>query len=150
MPVLKPAHISDRTAIVGMLGPYLAELSPQTAQPAEYPYLDRYWEGGQSRWPYLILNEAVIAGFVLVNRHSLVDRPTDFAIAEFYIAPEHRRNGLGSAAFHEAISTHTGQWELCVSTDNQNGQPFWAKLLRPLKPEIIKTNLQTIYRFRSI
>ena len=51
-----------------------------------------------ARWPYLILADGHLAGFVLINDVSHSGRPLDFAVAEFFVVRKHRRGGIARAA----------------------------------------------------
>ncbi|HGH4788793.1 TPA: GNAT family N-acetyltransferase [Serratia marcescens] len=86
---LEQASLAQRPLLAAMLSDCLRELGVD----GDYPYLSLYWrEAG--RYPYLMLSDRQTAGFALVRR---IDSAT-VEMAEFYIKPEWRRNGMGQRA----------------------------------------------------
>ncbi len=74
------------------------------------------------------------AGFVMVR---LVDDwPQEerqiASIAEFYVLPEHRRRGVGTAAIHAVLADHrergTYEVEASILPGNEAARAFWAAL----------------------
>jgi predicted acetyltransferase len=113
------------SSIRAMMTPYLYELTPQ-ALPV-YPRLGLYWED-RNRLPYLIRVGGDDAGFALVRHHA----DTGFhEMAEFYVAPEHRRQGIGRAAARALLDRHPGWWHLQVLDDNAPAQAFWRDVMPP-------------------
>ncbi|WGL93369.1 GNAT family N-acetyltransferase [Serratia marcescens] len=113
---LEQASLAQRPLLAAMLSDCLRELGVD----GDYPYLPLYWrEAG--RYPYLMLSDRQTAGFALVRR---LDSAT-VEMAEFYIKPEWRRNGLGQQAAHALFAQHPGGWSLSVSQDNPRGLAFW-------------------------
>jgi predicted acetyltransferase len=53
-------------------------------------------------------------------------------IAEFYILPEKRRQGIGKRAVIEIFDLYPGNWELQVHARNKAAILFWEKVI-PLK-----------------
>lgn len=93
---------------------------------APYPYLDSYWTEGD-REPLLIRAGGKLAGFALVNAFAHSGLPTDFSMAEFFVARKYRRAGVGLAAAAEIIRARPGQWEIAVARKNVAAQPFWRR-----------------------
>lgn len=132
---LQPASREDRATIANLFQLYVHDFTEQWAgtergelQPdglfPPYPHLDSYWREA-ARWPYLILADGHLAGFVLINDVSHSGRPLDFAVAEFFVVRKHRRGGVGRAAARLAIQNRPGQWEMAVSRRNPGAQAFW-------------------------
>lgn len=131
-----PATLTDKPIIAAMLqGPYLRELSAYFAPgepPAEwyeYPYLDNYWQESEERFPFLITVDGDIVGFAFVNRYSRLDTDNTWSIAEFYVAPDFRREGVGSAAAKRVLRQFTGDWEVAVLTGNDPAMTFWQRVI---------------------
>ncbi|BEM13977.1 hypothetical protein SM14VA7_18030 [Serratia marcescens] len=82
---LEQASLSQRPLLAAMLSDCLRELGAD----GDYPYLPLYWRE-VGRYPYLMLSDRQTAGFALVRR---LDSAT-VEMAEFYIKPKWRRNGL--------------------------------------------------------
>jgi predicted acetyltransferase len=74
---------------------------------------------------------------------------TDFAMAEFYIIPEARQDGLGQIAASAAFAQHTGQWELGVVNANTGGYEFWNRVLAKYTATQITNGPETIFRFQT-
>lgn len=127
------AALSDKTIIKVQLTPYLRELRQYGEVDDDYPYLDRYWQAGESRWPYLIRAGEDVAGFALVNAHSVTTQPVDFAMAEFFVRREQRGKGIGLAAAEALFARHPGSWEVAVMAGNHPARNFWKRVLQRLQ-----------------
>lgn len=109
-----------------LLDDYLAELAQFGEVDLVYPWLDAYWQPGEKRWPYVIAEgDRQIIGFALVNVHAPSGEPVDYAMAEFYVAPEARRSGVGRAAAESVFHRHPGTWELSAMHSNAGARRFW-------------------------
>jgi predicted acetyltransferase len=127
-----PAALSDKPIIKEQLTHYLRELSQFGDVGEDYPYVDRYWQAGGQRWPYLIRLGAEVAGFALVNTHSATPQPVDFAMAEFFVQSEQRGAGIGLAAAEALFARHPGRWEIAVMVGNHPARRFWQRVLERL------------------
>ncbi|MDQ1080717.1 GNAT family N-acetyltransferase [Pseudoroseomonas cervicalis] len=108
---------ADRALLQDMLARYRTEMG----EPPDDPWLDSYWaEAG--RLPFLLCEGRAVAGFALVNRWSCLGLPLDHAMAEFYVAPAHRRSGLGRWAARWLFAALPGQWEVAALP---TALPFW-------------------------
>lgn len=94
----------------------------------DYPYLDRYWKEA-GRIPLFIRYEEDIAGFALINKVSVLDRPLDYSMAEFFILRKYRRGNVGSKAVLNILSAYPGNWEIPVTSYNTPAQKFWKNVL---------------------
>src|SRR5262249_27241118 len=108
---IRPAEIEDQATVRGQLYAYLKELSAFGSVEETYPYFEDYWKE-PTRWPYVIEVDHVSIGFIFVNQWSPSGRGTDYAMAEFYIAPLWRRRGHGIDAACQVLRNHCGQWEI--------------------------------------
>jgi predicted acetyltransferase len=110
-------------AIRAMMTPYLEELT--TGGLTVYPRLALYWQDAD-RTPYLVRVGAEDAGFALVRRHAA----TDFReMAEFYIAPAWRRQGIGREAALALFGRQPGWWHLQILETNTAAQAFWRRVI---------------------
>ena len=153
---LRPVSLGDKPALRTMFDAYLIELAamvdPRRLQgdPAAYGYFDAYWQEAARR-PFWILDDGARAGFLLINTHSPSGLGCDHAIAEFCIAPDRRRAGLGMAAAKAAFGLAAGWWELQVYRANPAGLAFWPRAIAQAKPgdwEILEQADRVIHRFR--
>ncbi len=104
---LEQASLAQRPLLAAMLSDCLREL------------------GVDGDYPYLMLSDRQTAGFALVRR---LDSAT-VEMAEFYIKPEWRRNGMGQRAARALFARHPGGWSLSVSQDNPRGLAFWRTVV---------------------
>lgn len=93
-----------------------------------YPYLDSYWED-TGRAPFLVYVDGRIAGFVLVNEHSLISLPHTKSIAEFFIMRKYRGKGVGRQAALAVFEKFPGPWEVAQDEKNPNAQKFWHSII---------------------
>jgi predicted acetyltransferase len=98
-----------------------------TKNPGEYKYLDNYWEK-ENRFPYFIEVDNKIAGFVLVNGHTLVNKDGK-NIAEFYVKKEFRKKGVGKMISFRVFDLFKGSWEVRQIKENILAQKFWKKVI---------------------
>ena len=140
--MLQPPTPAQRSLLEQLLQFYLhdfSEFAPRHTPYGEvdangrFPYppgLDAYWTD-PACVPLLIQADGAIAGFVLLNRWSALDRPLDHAVAEFFVLRKHRRAGIGTLAAHSAFRRHPGRWEIPVADYNPAAPP----LLAPCRPD---------------
>jgi len=96
-----------------------------------YPRLGSYFIDTDRRFPFLIRDEAGIAGFALVTVGSPAsDDPETRDIAEFFVLRGKRRTGVGAAAARMVWKTFPGSWTVRVSEGNRGALPFWSELVR--------------------
>ena len=102
-----------------------------------YTYLDSYWED-TDRHPFLVTYNGEIAGFSLVNTHSLLGNTDTYSIAEFFILRYLRNKKIGQTAAKQIIKTFPGKWEVSQTKENKKAQDFWLKLVKSLVNENFK------------
>jgi predicted acetyltransferase len=143
---IREAQTSDRDRLDALLARYLRELAQYGNAPAatrldRYPYLDAYFaESG--RHAFLIRSDDKIAGFVLVR--DPVSTGTVWQVAEFYVAPESRRMGIGRAAVISIWRQFPGEWELQVHLRNETARQFWKSCV-----EIVTDGSPTVRKIEA-
>jgi predicted acetyltransferase len=116
--------LSEKENLRKMIFEYQKELL-HTENPGDYKYLDSYWQD-EDRFPFYILVDDKIAGFVLVNNHSLfIENASN--IAEFFIHEQFRKRSIGRAAAGEVFTKFQGNWEIRVLDENTAAKSFWRK-----------------------
>jgi len=110
----------------------------------EYPYFEAYWSD-QSRHPYFIMHNNAIAGFCLVNMHT-TEIDSGYSMAEFYILPEYRRQGLGKKAALEVFGLYEFNWEIKELKTNTRAISFWRNTIQ----EIAGSNYVETETFDSV
>ncbi|MFN7252903.1 MAG: GNAT family N-acetyltransferase [Anaerobacillus sp.] len=100
----------------------------------EYLYLDHYWTSKsieeEGRIPYLLKVNGNLAGFVLINNVSCLNRKDiTYTIAEFFILRKWRRKGIGKLVAFKVFSRHAGKWEVAQERENTKAQIFWRSVI---------------------
>ncbi|MDC0764176.1 GNAT family N-acetyltransferase [Brevibacillus sp. AG] len=131
---IKRATLDEKETLSNLLQFYIYDFSEfmdlqieDNGKFGEYP-LNEYWTDCY-RFPYLILLNEKIAGFVLVK---LINRDEDdsyFSIAEFFIMKRFRRSGLGKQVAKDIFNMHKGPWEVYQIDSNEPAQHFWKKTI---------------------
>jgi predicted acetyltransferase len=96
-----------------------------------YDHLDTYWHE-PGRVPLLIRADGCIAGFVLVNQWSALDKPLDHSIAEFFVLRKYRHVRVGTRAAHLVFGQMPGRWEVPVAGYNTGALSFWRGVVGEL------------------
>ena len=128
---LRPVAAGEKPEFREMLSAYLIEDAAQDEHeegfdPLDFPNFDKYWQDDH-RSPWWILDGDAPAGLALVARFSWSKLPVDQGLIEYYVAPSHRRRGVGLEAACTLFRRFHGQWELQVSRKNLGGLPFWRR-----------------------
>ena len=92
-----------------------------------YP-MDGYWT--RPHWSAsLILIDAALAGFAMVNDQSHSDEPVGRNMAEFFVLRKYRGRGIGQLAAELVFSQHPGSWEVAVARANLDAARFWRRII---------------------
>jgi predicted acetyltransferase len=125
---LKPVTELQKKLLVRLLAEYQSELLGSGA--AEYKYLDSYWTKPDRHAHFITVDEE-ICGFVLVNKYAIVLEDAH-SIAEFYIAPAYRGQGIGQEAARQIFQLFPGPWEVRQLRANSAARAFWLKVIADL------------------
>lgn len=133
------ADYEDKSLIRNLMQFYLYEITafdgarPNRHGLFEYRYLDHYWTKDgidAGRVPFLIHAGDDVAGFALKNRWSVVSRSPDAStVAEFFVLPPWRRQGVGQAAAIALFDRCPGRWEVRELRANRSAQRFWRAVI---------------------
>ncbi len=95
----------------------------------EYEYFDSYWQD-DDRFPFLFYVDTEIAGFVLVNSHSVnTEKRNTKSIAECFVLPKHRKKSVGKRVAFHVFDMFPGAWQVCEMESNTPAQQFWRKVI---------------------
>jgi predicted acetyltransferase len=94
-----------------------------------YEGLDSYWRE-EGRFALKVEADGRLAGFVLVNQWSALNRSLDHSVAEFFVLRKYRRIGVGSRAARVLFERWPGHWEVSVARYNKPALSFWRKAIR--------------------
>jgi predicted acetyltransferase len=95
----------------------------------QYKYLNQYWNRAD-RVPLLIKVENMIAGFALINSHTLLEENMGArSIAEFFVMRKFRRRGIGRKAAMLVFDMFRGRWEIAEIETNRPAQSFWRSVI---------------------
>ncbi len=129
------ASIEQKPVLHRLMQLYLYDTSEFTGDDASpdgvftYRYFDEYWRK-PDRFPFLIYCGANLAGFVLVNSHTVVlEQGAGRSIAEFFVMRKYRRQGVGRRAAFYAFDRFPGLWEVRENSKNFAGQEFWRTII---------------------
>lgn len=137
-PLLVPATLNDYPIIQNIARFYVYDLSrecgfisadwalPGNGLYESFDFKD-YFENS-ARKAYLIMIEAEIAGFVLINQEGLLPK-TQWNMGEFFILGKFQGKGIGKSVMGNIFSLHSGIWEISVIPENQSGLQFWRKII---------------------
>jgi predicted acetyltransferase len=97
-----------------------------------YPWLPLYWTE-EDRWPFLVLVDGKLAGFVFVTRGSPPGGdPAVYDMAEFFIVRGQRKRGFGTEAARLIWRRFPGPWRVRVIGSNRPALAFWRSALAGL------------------
>ena len=93
-----------------------------------YPGLESYWNGGNTKFPYIIKRDDKYIGFALVKFIEEGKR-SYFSIAEFFILRKYRLEGAGKAVAFQLFALHKGSWEVYQMNSNKPAHLFWIRII---------------------
>jgi predicted acetyltransferase len=131
---VRVASNDEQAVTMTLLDQYLRELRHFREFPvgattaAGYPYLQDYWSE-PDRFPFTLWSNDELAGFALIRRirdeHGWV-----MHLAEFFIQPQYRRQGIGQTAAVALWQQFPGRWELQVMKGNRPAIEFWRNCIQ--------------------
>ena len=134
--VVRPAAADEQPIIAELLQLYLKEFATFTTVDRDasghypYPYLSHYWQDPQ-RFPFLMVNNHVILGLALVRLETdPLNGYQQMDMAEFFILPTHRRQGLGRLAAETLFGLFPGPWLVRLLLSNVAAEPFWRACIK--------------------
>ncbi len=145
---LKTVTVEQKTILNNLMEKYLYEFSQYDLIPFDEnglfsdPHLGNYFTDN-NRFPYFIYADGKLAGFALINRHAECPAPLDWAVAEFFVAYQYRRKGVGTAAMKMVFERHKGVWQIKYHSKNTASEIFWQKIAREAsgnRVEILRGN----------
>jgi predicted acetyltransferase len=102
-----------------------------------YERLDLYWQE-DGRVAFTIHADGHLAGFVLVNRWSALDRPLDHSVGEFFVMRKYRRHRVGWRAATLLFERLTGRWEVGVAWYNPPALAFWRAVVPSVAERLVE------------
>ncbi len=130
MSKLRLADASERPIVEALLFDYLTELKALVCgdwDPAAYPWLDVQWTDPQ-RHALLVCVADEPVGLALI-RTAPEDSEDRHELAELYLAPAHRGQGLADDAVAEILRMFPGSWKLATHQRNQRAVSFWTRAI---------------------
>ncbi|WP_029420187.1 GNAT family N-acetyltransferase [Alicyclobacillus macrosporangiidus] len=131
---LRPVPVEEKSVLRNLMHLYLYDLTEFTHEDVsrhglfEYKYLDHYWTEAD-RHAFFIAVDDHLAGFVLVNRHSIVLESAN-TVAEFFVMRKYRRQGVGSQVVMKVFDMFPGAWEIRLLYNNTAAWAFWRSVIR--------------------
>ena len=130
---VRPIPFEEKSVLRNLMHLYLYDLSEFNHEDVdhhglfEYKYLDHYWTEAD-RQAFFIEVSGHLAGFVLINRHSVVAENAN-TIAEFFVMRKYRRQGIGLQVAKEVFDKLPGEWEVREISENTVAQSFWRNVI---------------------
>jgi predicted acetyltransferase len=129
-PGIVAVPLSEKSDLWTMYQRYAHELAPMAnIKPVngEFPdpHFGDYWSR-EKHWPYWAVQGGQRVGFALVHYE-----PEHMRMAQFYIAPEHRRGKLGLQFARGLLARHPGAWRIRQMATNPNAVAFWRRVVEP-------------------
>jgi len=87
------------------------------------------WFADDSSYPLVILRDQQPQGFALVSRPMMQRATVDYRLAEFFIARQARRRGIGREAAELIFNRFDGRWEVVEFLRNQVAVAFWRNIV---------------------
>ena len=121
-----------------------------------YKYLPLYWTDPH-RFPYFIMVNGKIAGFVLIIKGSSVSNDSEiWDVSEFFVMKKYKKKSIGSIVAHQLWHQFKGRWQVRVATSNAPACSFWHKIINTFtlsifekRKIIIDESNWNIYTFES-
>jgi len=135
------ARASDKAVFRSLMQMYLYDTSefngqdPDSHGQYDYPDLDHYWtergRNDEGRIPILIRINDCLAGFMLINRFSLLypHDSTTRNLADFFIMRKWRGKRIGRIIVKEIFDMFPGHWEIRQQQENEKSQKFWRSAI---------------------
>ncbi len=130
MRTIRLISINEKEIARKMLNEYLTELSEfddnivfDNKGVPVYKWYDPYYFTEKERYAFFLIIDGVRAGFCFIRQM----KENEFDIAEFYVAPEFRKEG--NALFFANTVTSLFNGDITFSTRHKNlrGIKFWSK-----------------------
>ena len=137
---------SEKRELELLLNVYLLDLNEEP----NYTLLNSYWTD-KNRIPLKLTKGKDWLGFALINDYAIIPTNT-ISIAEFYILPEYRKQGLGRFFANEILKKYNGNWEIRTQISNNQAIQFWDKVVSEIlnkNLEINQINNEIVYSFGS-
>ena len=114
-----------------------------------HKYFDAYFTD-EKRKAFLIYDDEILVGFVMLNPYSAIDHHPDYTIAEFTIFPSYRRKHYAIDAVHLLLSNYHGKWEIKYNEKNTGAKKLWTTITAPYFPVIYHINEEeTVIEFTN-
>lgn len=123
-----------------------------------YEELSLYWEDS-NRYPFLVLVNKKLAGFVLVQKGSPIEILSDiWDVAEFFIMRKYRKKGIGKFVMQQILRKFKGRWQVRVWDNNKTAHAFWDAVIEDFsRKQVIPERREyqghdglLVYKFDSI
>lgn len=89
------------------------------------------WFNDDSSTPLVFMRGDVPIGFAVVGKPSPIQRgQLDFRMAEFFVAANQRRRGIGREAVQLIFKRFAGRWEIIENHTNKDAIAFWRSVVR--------------------
>lgn len=130
---LKPVKADEKDILNNLMEKHIYEFSQYDLIPFndrglyDDPHIGDYFTDND-RFPNFIYVDGKLAGFALVFKRAECPAPLDWAVAEFFIAYQYRRKGVGTFVMKELFRRYQGVWQIKYHPKNRVSELFWQKI----------------------
>ncbi len=109
-----------------------------------YKYLNYYWQD-KNRFAYIIYYQNKIAGLILIRINIKEKKGFYNSIAEFFIANNYKRKGIGRKVIGIVFKKFKGHWKISYHHNNICGKKFWEKVVSEYTKNKYNKNIYNKY-----
>lgn len=119
---IRPLNPDAHSEFTAMVFTYLAEIAPDLPMPGMGSIASAWQDDTRVAFT---LHSGDMIGFALITRL----RDGTHEISEFYVAPDHRRAGIGARFAQDIVTRFPGRWRLGLAKGNPGARGFWMSAL---------------------
>ncbi|GFN33001.1 hypothetical protein PCURB6_32610 [Paenibacillus curdlanolyticus] len=133
---------SNKEQFENLFNYYLYELSPYSREDIgtkgtfEMEDISPYYRD-ERLYPYYIMLNERIAGFILVTSPPYVAEDVDYSVQELFVLPKYRGTNIAQDAVVQIFKLYPGRYEVGMYKSNIIAVKFWTKLLSTLQTPVL-------------
>ena len=106
---------------------------------------DFYVNTKDAKWINIFADYGELAGFLIIGKHNKeVHKDADYAVAQAYIDPKYRHQGLMTDAVKDYVGRHPGVWSLLVMQRNDYAKEYWPNLFEKIGARSIPMDMSDV------
>ena len=130
---------------IKVLNTYRRGGEPVMSQDDAKDICDFYVNTDDAKRINIFADDGELAGFLIIGKHNKeVHKDADYAVAQAYIDPKYRHQGLMTEAVEDYVGNHPGVWSLLVMQRNNYAKEFWPNLFEKLGGRSIPMDMSDV------